>query len=68
MYQSMFQQRSRLLSSGLSVCLLVAAGVGCSANNGNNNSTSASSCGPAAATPFVTPRELLSSLGASPMR
>ncbi len=56
MYQSMFQQRSRLLSSGLSVCLLVAAGVGCSANNGNNNSTSASSCGPAAATPFVTPQ------------
>ena len=56
MYQSMFQQRSRLLSSGLSVCLLVAAGVGCSANNSTNNTnTSGNPCDPTSSSPVGFP-------------
>ena len=47
MYLSMVQQRSRLLASGLSVFLLVAAGAGCSTNNASNsNGSSGVSCAP----------------------
>ena len=48
MYLSMIQQRSRLLASGLSITLLVAAGVGCSNSTTTNNSNGSSgvSCTP----------------------
>lgn len=47
MHLPMVQQGSRLLASGLSVCLLAAVGAGCSANNGSSSPTatkSRSSC------------------------
>lgn len=57
MYQSMFQQRSRLLVSGLSVCLLAAIGAGCSTSTSNNNVSSAISCAPPSALPsFPVPQ------------
>ena len=50
-------QRSRLLTSGLSACLLVAIGAGCSANNSNDNGPSSISCAPSSPLPsFPVPQ------------
>ncbi|MBS0153888.1 MAG: beta-propeller fold lactonase family protein [Nitrospira sp.] len=64
MYSSIVQQRSRVLVSGLSVCLLVAIGAGCSVNNGNNNSPSGSPCAPTSSLPgFPVPQGPLALTG-----